>query len=91
MVDVLAYGSDAEVNGAFNVLYQLGARIDREGYSPQSCLYRIMLRDGSVHTVRPGNLVLEDFEDDTTPLDRGSALEGRQDLAKPFTEGQYTC
>jgi hypothetical protein len=91
MVDVLAHGSGAEVNGAFNVPDQHGARIDREGDSPQSCEYRITLRDGSVHTVRPGNLVLEDFEDDPTPLDRGPALEGRQDLAKPFTEGQYKC
>lgn len=37
MVDVLARGSGAEVNGAFNVLYQHGARIDPEGGSPQSC------------------------------------------------------
>ncbi len=67
-----------------------GARIDREGDSPQSCLHRITLRDGSVHTVRPGNLVPEDVDDDLTPPDEGPAL-GRQDRAMPFTGGQFKC
>lgn len=84
MVDVLAHGSDAEVTGAFNILYQRGARIDREGDTPQSCRYRVTLPDGSVHTVQPDNLIPEDFEDDLTPPDEGPAVEGIQDLAKSW-------
>ncbi|MDQ1391842.1 MAG: hypothetical protein QOF30_819 [Acidimicrobiaceae bacterium] len=75
MVEVLAHGSGAEVNGAFNVLYQHGARMDREGDSPQSCRYRVTLPDGSVHTVRPDNLVPEDFEVDRPPSDEGLAVD----------------
>ena len=88
MVDALAHRSDAEVNATFKVLYQQGARIDREGGLAQSCLYRITLRDRSVHSLGPGNLVAEDFDDPRRP-DEGPAVEGRQDLAKPFTGGQY--
>jgi hypothetical protein len=84
MIDVLAHGSDAEVNGAFNVLYHHGARIDREGDSPQSCRYRVTFRDGSVRTVRPDNLVSADFEDDRMPPDDGPAVEGPKDLAKSW-------
>jgi len=83
MVEVLAHGSGAEVNGAFNVLYQHGARIDREGDSPQSCRYRVTLPDGRVHTVRPDNLVSEDFEEDPPASDDGSAVDS-QLLAKSW-------
>jgi hypothetical protein len=75
MVEVLARGSDAEVNGAFNVLYQHGARMEREGDSPQSCRYRVTLPDGSVHTVRPDNLLPEDFEDERPPSDGRPAVD----------------
>jgi hypothetical protein len=83
MIDVLAHGSDAEVKGAFNVLYQHGVRIDREGYSPQSCRYRVTLPDGSVHTVRPDNLGAEDFEEDLPPSNAGPSMDTR-DLAKSW-------
>ncbi len=83
MVEVLARGSGAEVNGAFNVLYQHGARMDREGDSPQSCRYRVTLPDGSVHTVRPDNLVPEDFEKRDPPPDEGPAAD-TQSLAKSW-------
>lgn len=86
MVDVLGHGSDAEVNGAFNVLYQHGARIDREGDSPQSWRYRVTLPDGSVHTVRPDNLVAEDFEVDLPPPDAGPAIDSEV-LAKSWRSG----
>jgi hypothetical protein len=83
MVDVLAHGSGAEVNGAFNVLYQHGARMDREGDSPQSCRYRVTLPDGSVHTVRPDNLVPEDFEEDRPQADERPPVN-TQFLAKSW-------
>lgn len=83
MVEVLAHGSDAEVNGAFNVLYQHGARMNREGDSPQSCRYRVTLPDGIVHTVRPDNLVPEDLEEDPPPSDEGPAVD-TQSLAKSW-------
>jgi hypothetical protein len=83
MVEVLAYGSDAEVNAAFNVLYQYGARMTREGDSPQSRRYRVTLPDGSVHTVRPDHLAPEDFEEEPPPSDEGPAVD-TESLAKSW-------
>ncbi|MDQ1391847.1 MAG: hypothetical protein QOF30_824 [Acidimicrobiaceae bacterium] len=83
MVEVLAHGSGAEVNGAFNVLYQHGARMDWEGDSAQSCRYRVTLPDGSVRTVRPDNLTPDDFEEDWPPSDEQPAAD-TQSLAKSW-------
>ncbi|MDQ1443474.1 MAG: hypothetical protein QOG97_3702 [Acidimicrobiaceae bacterium] len=83
MVEVLARGSDAEVNAAFNVLYQHGARMTREGDSPQSWRYRVILPDGSVHTVRPDHLAPEDFEEQPSPPDEGPAVN-TESLAKSW-------
>jgi hypothetical protein len=82
MVEVLAHGSDAEVNAAFNVLYHHGATMTQEGDTPQSWRYRVTLPDGSVHTVRPDHLVPEDFEDDPPP-DEGLAVD-TESLAKSW-------